>query len=111
VFDTDIVLHINAVFATFQQLGVGPEAGFMIEDDTTTWDAFLGADPMLNHVKLYICLKVRVIFDPPQTAALLEAMNKQIEQLEWRISVRREGVSWINPNPPPTIIVEEEVVW
>lgn len=110
VFDADIVLHINAVFATLEQLGIGPEAGFMIEDDSTTWDAFLGDDPMLNHVKLYICLKVRVIFDPPQTAALLEAMNKQIEQLEWRISVRREGVSWVNPNPPP-IIVEEEVVW
>lgn len=111
-FDTDIVFHINSVFATLTQLGIGPEEGFMIEDDSTTWDAYLANDLKLNFVKQYIYLKVRVIFDPPQTAALLEAMNKQIEQLEWRISVQRESVSWVNPNPP-VLPIDEPIggVW
>lgn len=106
-FDTDIVFHINSVFATLNQLGIGPEAGFMIEDDTTTWDAFLNNDLKLNFVKQYVYLKVRMIFDPPQTSFVLEAMNRQAEQLEWRISVQREGVSWVNPNPITTPSTEE----
>lgn len=105
-FDTDIVFHINSVFATLTQLGIGPEAGFMIEDDSTTWDTYLGDDLKLNFVKQYIYLKVRMIFDPPQTSFHLEAMNKQAEQLEWRISVQRESVDWVNPNPPVPPIEE-----
>ena len=38
-------------------------------------------------VKTYITLKVRVIFDPPLTSSVLEAMNKEISQLEWRLNV------------------------
>lgn len=99
-FDPDVLMHINTTFATLNQLGVGPEEGFMIEDDVPTWDAFLGTDPRLNSVKTYVCLKVRMLFDPPQTAHLMEAMNKQAEQLEWRINVQWESESWANPMPP-----------
>lgn len=101
-FDLDIMLHINAVFATLQQLGIGPVEGFMIEDDTTTWDAFLVDDPtLLNPVKAYICLRVRLLFDPPQTSFLIESFNKQIEQLEWRLNVRREEKTWVPPTTDP----------
>lgn len=98
-FDPDVLMHINTTFAVLNQLGVGPEAGFMIEDDVPTWDAFLGTDPRFNTVKSYVCLKVRMLFDPPQTAHLMEAMNRQAEQLEWRISVQRESTAWVNPMP------------
>lgn len=104
-FDPDVLMHINTTFVTLNQLGVGPEAGFMIEDDVPTWDTFLGTDPRLNSVKSYVCLKVRMLFDPPQTSHLVEAMNRQAEQLEWRISVHRESESWVNPMPP--VIPEE----
>lgn len=97
-FDPDIIMHINSVFATLNQMGIGPDAGYFIEDETPTWDAFLGADPKLNSVKTYVFLKVRTIFDPPTTSFVLESMNKQIEQLEWRLNVQREGVSWTDPN-------------
>lgn len=97
-FDLDIIIHINAVFATLHQLGIGPVEGFMIEDATTTWDAFLVDDPtMLNPVKAYVYLRVRLLFDPPGTSFLIESINKQIEQLEWRLNVRREEVTWVPP--------------
>ena len=34
-----------------------------------------------------VAVKVRVIFDPPLTSSVLEAMNKEISQLEWRLNV------------------------
>ncbi len=90
-FDHDIITHINSAFGTLHQLGIGPDAGFMIEDVEAKWEDFIEADNItLNQVKNYIFLKVRIVFDPPQTSYLIEAMNKQIEEMEWRLNVRRE---------------------
>lgn len=89
-FDLDLIIHINSVFATLQQIGVGPEEGFMIEDDSAEWDDYLEGDNGLNNVKTYMFLKVRMFFDPPQTSFLLTAMEKQVDQLEARINTHRE---------------------
>lgn len=89
-FDLDIIIHINSVFATLQQIGVGPEEGFMIEDDSAEWDDYLEGDNGLNNVKTYMFLKVKLFFDPPQTSVLLTAMEKQVDQLEARINTHRE---------------------
>ena len=89
-FDTDIIVHINSVFSTLNQLGLGPSEGFMIEDDSAVWEDFLLGDIRLNHVKTYMYLRVRVLFDPPTTGFTLTAMQEQIKELEWRLSVFRE---------------------
>ena len=99
-FDQDILMHINSVFSTLNQLGIGPDVGFAIEDNVATWDTFLAGDLRLNSVKTYVYLRVRILFDPPATSYLLTAMKEQIQEIEWRLNVHREGVSWINPNPP-----------
>lgn len=97
-FDTDILLHINSVFATLTQVGVGPDTGFMIEDSGATWDAFIGSDsPQYNSVKTYVYLSVRVVFDPPNTSFVLDHMNNKIRELEWRLNVTREGELWTAP--------------
>jgi hypothetical protein len=90
-FDPDLVMHINSVFSTLNQLGVGPNEGFMISGDQETWDAFLGTDLTLNHVKNYVYLRVRLLFDPPQSAFLMTAYEKQITELEWRLNAQAEG--------------------
>ena len=100
-FDVDILMHINSVFSTLNQLGIGPIDGFMIEDSTATWDAFLGADNRLNSVKTYVYLRVRMLFDPPTTSFVIDAMAKQIQELEWRLNIVREGDSWTNPTASP----------
>lgn len=106
-FDPDIILHINSVFSTLNQLGVGPVNGFMIEDKEATWDAFLGDDPRLNHVKTYVYLRVRMLFDPPQTGFHTTAMQEQIKELEWRLNVQREDTEWVNPLLPVVVLIEE----
>lgn len=90
-FDTDIIMHINSVFSTLAQLGVGPSNGFAIEDDSAIWSDYLSDNASkLNFVKTYIYLKVRLVFDPPQSSAVIEAFNRNISELEWRINVAAE---------------------
>lgn len=99
-FDVDIIMHINSVFSTLNQLGIGPVEGFLIEDENATWDTFLGTDLRLNAVKSYVYLRVRNLFDPPSTSYMIEAQEAQIKELEWRLNVQREGESWLDPTLP-----------
>ncbi len=99
-FDPDIILLINSSFSTLNQLGVGPEAGLQIEDATATWDSLLGSDKRLNSVKEYVFLDVRLIFDPPSTSYTIQAFQKKLDELTWRINVYKEKTIWTNPNPP-----------
>jgi hypothetical protein len=100
-FDEDIILHINSVFSTLNQLGIGPDDGFAIEDDTATWDTYLDGDLNKNSVKTYMYLKVRLLFDPPTTSFTQEAMKQQAQELEWRLNVVREDTEWVDPDPDP----------
>ena len=91
VFDLDILMHINSVFNILHQLGIGPDAGFAIQDEHDTWNTFLKDDPLLNTVKTYVYLRVKMIFDPPSTSFTQQAIKEQIQELEWRLSAHREG--------------------
>lgn len=89
-FDQDIIMHINSTFMVLQQAGVGPESGFYIEDDSTTWDEYID-DPILVHgVKTYIYAKVRKIFDPPSSSIHMQALNEVINEFEWRLNIGAE---------------------
>lgn len=99
-FDDDIIMHINTVFSTLNQLGIGPAEGFEILDKNDLWAEFIGLDIRLNNIKSYIYMRVRLMFDPPSTSYMITSMQNQIEQLEWRINTQRESVAWVDPNPP-----------
>lgn len=86
-FDPDIIMHINSVFMILTQMGVGPSEGFAIEDKTATWDEFIEDPAKLQAVKSYMHLKVKLLFDPPQSSAVTEAMNRMISEFEWRLNV------------------------
>lgn len=86
-FDPDIIIHINSAFMILNQLGVGPEEGFAIEDKSATWDEFIPSGSNLEAVKTYVHLKVKLMFDPPLSSTVIEAIKSQINELEWRLNV------------------------
>lgn len=90
VFDNDIRMHINSALGTLSQLGIGPDGGFEIIDDTAVWADMLLDDLRLTPAKSYVYLRVRMLFDPPATSWATVAMKEQIEQLEWRLREARE---------------------
>jgi hypothetical protein len=85
-FDPDIIMHINSVFMILNQLGVGPKECFSIEDDTSVWTDFIRDETNIEAVKTYVYLKVKMIFDPPTGGAVVEAYNRTIDELEWRLN-------------------------
>jgi hypothetical protein len=94
-------MYINSAFATLEQIGVGPVGGFMIDDDGAKWEDFIGTDPRMNPVKTYVTLRARLLLDPPTTSFLLQSLQEQCKELEWRLEVARA----------PIIIPERPVVF
>ena len=86
-FDQDIIMHINTVFMVLQQLGVGPEEGYSITDENNAWEEFLPEQTKIEMVKSYMYLKVRLLFDPPSSTSVMEAINRSISEFEWRLNV------------------------
>lgn len=87
-FDTDIIMHINTVLMTLNQLGIGTE-GFQIEDKNAVWSEFIESDK-LAATKSYVYLRVKLLFDPPLNSAIIEAIKESIRELEWRLNIRVE---------------------
>lgn len=92
-FDQDIIMHINTVLVKLNQLGVGPEEGFRVIDADDTWTEYLGTNMMLQgNVITFVYLNVKMLFDPSLSSAVLAATERQISELEWRITVMAEAL-------------------
>lgn len=89
-FDVDIIVGINTAFMSLNQLGVGPSEGYSITGIEEKWSDFLGILTNLEAIKTYIFLKVRLTFDPPSNSFLVDAVNNQLTELEWRLTVQAE---------------------
>ena len=96
-FDQDIMLFVNGEISDLTQIGVGDPLGFMIEDAEATWDQWI-TDPRLNSVKSYIFLSVKLKFDPPPTGFATAAMERQLEQMQFRINTAADYEIPPDPN-------------
>lgn len=89
-FKKDAIIFINSAFSTLNQIGVGPEEGFRITDDTATWSEYCTDPVLLDMVKEYIYLKTRISLDPPSNSFLMSNINEQIKELIFRMNVQSE---------------------
>ena len=86
-FNDNLVLQINSIFSILRQIGCGPAEGYQITGPSNTWDEFLTNEPeKLQLVKSYLGMRVRQYFDPPTNSTVLQALDRQVSELEWRIS-------------------------
>lgn len=86
-FDNDIIMHINSVFMVLTQLGVGPSEGFAITGKDEKWDSYITKGQNISTVKSYMYIKVRLLFDPPTSSAVMESMTRMANEFEWRLNV------------------------
>jgi hypothetical protein len=97
-FDPQLVQYVNTVLAVLVQTGVGPEEGFVITGPSETWMDFLGDDhAKIEYAKSYVIMRVRMLFDPPQSSGAMKSMEEMIREFEWRGYVECD----------PTIVPEE----
>lgn len=87
-FDLDIITQINSVLSILRQLGVKGEK--VLVDESTTWSDIIPEGYDLELIKSFIYLKVRLLFDPPNNSFLVESINKNLAEFEWRINVEAD---------------------
>ena len=88
-FDDELLMLINGIFMALQQIGVGPQNSlFHIEDNSSTWSDYLENPNELSMVQTYIAIRVRLVFDPPQSSALEQALKQEVAEYEWRLNIK-----------------------
>jgi len=99
-FDEDIIVNINSTLMTLQQIGVGPDLVFSVTGVTELWADLLTDPAMYQATKTYVYLSVKLVFDPPATSFILDAISRQKEEYLWRLTVQV-------PIPPDPIVPVE----
>lgn len=89
-FDQDLIIAINSAFFSLSQLGLSVFDSFKIVDSTDTWSNCISNIANLDAIKSFVYLKVKLLFDPPNNSSLIENIEKQIAELEWRILVEHD---------------------
>lgn len=87
-FDTDIKIHINSTLMNLDQLGITIPKFFSVQDETQTWSEIIQNQEKIDSIVTYVYLKVKLVFDPPLSSAVMEANKESIRELEWRLTVQ-----------------------
>lgn len=89
-FDTDILININSTFSTLYQIGVGSESHYFLLTGKETWDEVFAEKDLIDFIKLYTYMKVKIVFDPPTNASVLQAFTEQMKEIEYRILLQAD---------------------
>ena len=89
-FDDELIMFINSALMTVMQEWHGMDHAFRVENGTETWQQLLGEDTDYEGVKELVGLRVRLMFDPPSSQAVLQAIKDQIKELEWRMYIWKD---------------------
>lgn len=87
-FDSELISYINGAFFTLNQIGVGPDTPFVLENADAVWSEFTSDIDKLQIVKQYIFISVKLVFDTASTgSATITAFERERDRLEWRLNV------------------------
>ena len=85
-FDPELIMYINSELAVLTQIGVGPPDGFSITGPDEKWSDFIADDfKKFQMVQSYLCIQVKLQFDPPLTASVLDSLTRKATELQWRL--------------------------
>lgn len=90
VFDTEIISYINSSLFTLSQLGIGPEEGFSITGPDEVWTDVIHESSNLIAIQTFIKFKVQLMFDPPSNSFVVDSINKNIDELTWRLCLEAD---------------------
>lgn len=85
IYDPDIISYINLSLAALEQIGLPSNNFVFITGEGQTWDDISKDQVLINFIKGFIYLKVKILFDPPSSSFVLDSMTSQLKEVEWRI--------------------------
>ena len=84
-FDDELIMYINSALMVVMQEWHGMDHAFKLVTGEETWEDILGTDTDYEGLKELVGLKVRLMFDPPTSSTVMDAINMQIKDLECRM--------------------------
>lgn len=84
-FNLDILIQINMALSRAFQLGVFAQP--ITIDESTEWEEFGLRDDILSMLKTFVYLKTKRVFDPPETASMVQVLDEAIKEQEWLLEV------------------------
>ena len=88
-FDGDLIVLINSSLSRLLQLGVGDKP-FRIEGSSETWSQLLNKEEYLDAVKEVVFIDVKMVFDPPTSSVVKEALKAIRNEDMYRITTQIE---------------------
>lgn len=88
-FDGDLIVLINSSLSRLLQLGVGDKP-FRIEGSSETWAQLLNKEEYLDAVKEVVFIDVKMVFDPPTSSVVMEALKATRNEDMYRITTQIE---------------------
>lgn len=95
-FDTEITFFINSAIMDLSQLGVCSPDFQITEEGNESWDDLLLEDSsngLLNGAQKYIYIKTRLVFDPPNSGYITNALQEELKETTFRLRVQVDGES------------------
>lgn len=83
-FTVDFIAYINTAINILQGIGVG-DASFVLTGVDDKWEDFIPDGKGLGLVKAFIKFKTTLYFDPPNNSFLIQNINDNLKELEYRL--------------------------
>ena len=85
-FQMELLMYINTAIAVLVEMGVTQFNNVYVDDETVMPD--FGTDATLESlVKVYLGLKVKTLFDPPNNATVAAALSRNLAEAEFRLQI------------------------
>lgn len=95
-FDTDLIVFINSSLGKLFQAGVNDgNKPFKIIGEDITWGQIISKEEYLEIIKEYIYIDVKIVFDPPASSNVMEALKQKRDEDFWRITSQIDIASGI----------------
>lgn len=91
VFDVSLCICINTALAILSDNGIdNPPA---VKDTTSQWTDIIPVGKYFEDVKSYVCIKAKLLFDPPANSNIFNALSATADEALWRVSRRTDEIS------------------
>lgn len=95
-FDSSLIMYTNTCMLILSQLGLSEADGYVVTSRSDKWSDLIGSRKDLEFIKTYVTMRVRSMFDPPQSSVAVESIDRIVKEIEWRIcnisAARKENV-------------------
>lgn len=89
-YDEECLASIGTSLFILRDRGMQVPEGFEVTSLAQTWEDLLGPNNELEGVRSYVMKRARLDIDPPSNSFTIQAIEKQIAELEFRISVKTD---------------------